>query len=441
MRYSKIVKETLQRSTLLVMVLTLLSAHGIAVAQSYTKNDVKSIVSGTAWYDPFDGCGQNPEVEGGDITVDEGSSNIETAYNFFTDKKGPGLSTMQAAAIIGNMEQESGPGLRPKAINSSSGATGIAQWLGGRLNNLKKYAADHNADMWDIKLQLSFLWYEVTQGSEKVFGAVAALKGASNINDAVTQWELKFERAGVAEANIPQRVKYANAIIKRVQDGKLGNGVITSPSETAGTGGTDIADSASAAGASSCGSGTTGVVNAQFVDGFTVYNQCDKAWGSLPYGTTGKNICSSGCGPTAMAMIITAFKKQQITPDKTTAYANTKGMYVVDKNGNGLGSSHAVAPVLAEHWGLKSKKIGRSVAEVNAVLKAGGLVITSGTGAKPFTSKGHYIVIRAVTANGKWKVADSAHSDTSAKEWDPNFIIGAANEGSMYGIFAGSISM
>jgi hypothetical protein len=434
MKYNKIIKETLQRSTLLVMALVLFSAHGIAVAQSFTNADLKSITSGTPWYDPLDGCGQNPDVEGGDITVNEGSSNIETAYNFFTDKTGPGLSTMQAAAIIGNMEQESGPGLRPKAVNSSSGATGIAQWLGGRLNNLKKYAADHNGDYWDIKVQLSFLWYEVTQGSEKVFGAVAALKGASNIQDAVTQWELKFERAGVAEANIPQRVTYANAVIKRVEAGKLGTGVITSPSETAGTGSTDI--SGAAAGSSNCGSGTTGAMNAQYIDGFTIYNQCDKAWGALPYGSTGKTICSSACGPTAMAMIITAFTKQRVTPDKTVAYANSIGMYVP-----GSGSSWLVAPKLAEKWGLKSKKIKRSIAAVNDVLKNGGLVIMSGTGDKPFTSKGHYIVIRAVTADGKWKIADSAHSDTSAKEWDPNFIIGIATEGGMYGIYAGSVSI
>jgi hypothetical protein len=404
------------------MALVFASTNGIAVAQSFTQNDLNSINAGTAWYDPFSGlCGSTENA--GDISVAEGNSNIATAYNFFTDKAGPGLSTMQAAAIIGNMEQESGPGLHPKVVNSI-GATGIAQWLGGRKENLFKYASDHNLDKWDIKTQLAFLWYEVTQGTEKVYNAVGALKGASTLRDAVTQWELKFERAGVDEANIPARVKYAQVVIDQVKSGKLGTGEITSASETGGTG--------AVAAVSECpnsGAGGTSVS----LDGFTIYNQCDKAWGANPYGSTGKTICSSGCGPSTMAMIITAFTKQRVTPAQTIAYANTKGLYIP-----GSGSSWTVAPVLAEHWGLTSKKIGKSVSAVNAALKAGGMVAMSGTGPKPFTSKGHYITIRGITPDGKWMIGDSAHSDTSAKPWDPSFIISYATEGGMYAIYPGS---
>lgn len=420
MTYTRKALSIIRRSFIVVVALVFLLTTGSVTA--ITKNDVKSITNTTPWYDPFFGaCGGSAQEGAFDTAT--GSSNIETAYNFFTSAP-RNLSTMQAAAIIGNLEQESGPGIRPKAVNSI-GATGIAQWLGGRKTGLYKYAeGPPQRDVWDINTQLNYLWWEVTVGPEKVYKAVAALKGASNLTDAVTQWELKFERAAAWEANIPARVRYAQKVIDAVKAGKIGNGEVTSPAES----GDSSADALEASTTECPQSGAGG--DSQYVDGFTVYNQCDKAWGANPYGSTGKTICSSGCGPTAMAMIITAFTKTRVTPPQTIAYANSKGMYIP-----GAGSSHAVAPVLAEHWNLGSKKISRSVSAVNAVLKDGGMVITSGTGPKPFTSAGHYIVIRAVTDDGKWMVGDSAHSDTSSKKWDPNFIISYANASSMYGIY------
>ncbi len=52
----------------------------------------------------------------------------------------------------------------------------------------------------------------------------------------------------------------------------------------------------------------------------------------------------------------------------------------------------------------------------------------------PFTANGHFIVIRAVTAEGKFKVGDPGHSDTSDKDWDPQQLINNMRDGSVYAI-------
>ena len=57
------------------------------------------------------------------------------AVNYFISQ---GWKDFQAAAIVGNLMQESN--LKPTAVNPNSGAYGIAQWLGSRLTALKTQA-------------------------------------------------------------------------------------------------------------------------------------------------------------------------------------------------------------------------------------------------------------------------------------------------------------
>jgi hypothetical protein len=133
-----------------------------------------------------------------------------------------------------------------------------------------------------------------------------------------------------------------------------------------------------------------------------------------------------------MAMIITALTGKAVTPAETSAYAGSKGMYIP-----GSGSSWDVARVIADHWGLHAKNIDHSVVAINKVLQSGGLVITSGSGATPFTSGGHYITIRGVTSDGKWKIGDSNGQKgiaNSKKTWDPQAILVTANAGNVVAI-------
>jgi hypothetical protein len=131
-----------------------------------------------------------------------------------------------------------------------------------------------------------------------------------------------------------------------------------------------------------------------------------------------------------LAMVITNLTRQNVTPVATAEYASSIGMYTA-----GQGSSWAISPRLAEQWGLQYAPIQNDVAAIAAALREGKLIVTAGNGPKPFTSGGHFIVIRGITADGKFKIGDSGHSDTSTQEWDPQFIVSNMSEGSAYAIY------
>jgi lysophospholipase L1-like esterase len=176
----------------------------------------------------------------------------------------------------------------------------------------------------------------------------------------------------------------------------------------------------------SCSGETVGAgQDTKFIDGFAIYDQYDPDWGSLPYSSS--TISRSGCGPAAMAMIVTALTGKTVLPPEVATKAAS--MYVP-----GAGSSWQIGPFVASLYGLKSAPVEADVAKISQVLINGGLVIAPGQGAKPFTSGGHFIVIRAVTADGKWRVGDSGHTDTSDKNWDPATLVAMMRDGGVYAI-------
>jgi len=123
-------------------------------------------------------------------------SNAKAVYQFMRHK---GFPPGQAAAWVGVLNQESG--LSTTARNRQSGATGIAQWLGGRLANLKK-----RSDWRTLQGQLNFLWSEL-QGPERA--AFNRIKGAKGVTDATSAITWGFERPGRGEANMPHRLSVA----------------------------------------------------------------------------------------------------------------------------------------------------------------------------------------------------------------------------------------
>lgn len=403
-KYLRNMRDNLKRAGFLLTALFMLQGGGAAVAQSITTQDVKDINNATPWYDPnFGGC-----TTGGGVDVNlVGNDNVEKAYNFLV---AAGLQNFQAAGVVGNLMQESG--VNPKSNQDGGPGRGIAQWSeGGRWNVLVGWVAvgDHfpdgkPRDPESLEGQLAFMLHEMKDVAPWN-QTMPALKGTTTVEQATEVFEDKFEKAGTP--NMPNRIKYA----RQVLDKYGGGGGATNP-----TTGEAVSDCPATAGG-----------NSQFLDGFTIYSQCDPAWANKPYGSS--TICPSGCGPSAMAMIITALTGQRVTPAETAAYAGSQGMYIP-----GVGSSWSVASVLAKHYGLKATFIGKNATKINNTLKSGGLVVTSGQGPQPFTSGGHYIAIRAVTADGKWKVGDSAHRNTSSKDWDPQQLLASMNDGSTYAI-------
>lgn len=334
-----------------------------------------------------------------------GGDNIEKAYRYFLQK---GLTANQSAGIVGNLGQESG--VNPSSGYPNNNYIGIAQWdKGGRWARLVEWAGQ-TKDVLKLDTQLDYLWKEASER-----GNIDGIKVMSDIDHATWYWGRYFEVAIIGGSHdetpltnvqlLDKRIKYAHEVYERY-GGSLPGAPPSSGdcSATTGTG-----------------------QDTRFIDGFTIYSQTDPAWKNSPYGSS--TIGKSGCGPSAMAMIITALTGQKITPVDTANYAASKGLYIA-----GQGSSWGIGPVLAEHWGLKAEPIGADLARITSTLQAGGLVIAAGQGATPFTSGGHFIVIRAVTAGGKFRVGDSGHRNTSDQDWDPAPIISNMHGGSAYAI-------
>lgn len=119
------------------------------------------------------------------------------ALNFFRNK---GLSDAQARGIVGNLMQESRG--NHTAINKSSKAFGLAQWLGSRKERLiQKYGPNPT-----VQQQLEFIWEELNTTENKAF---QKLLNTNTISDATKIFAKHFERAGNNEMNMNKRIKFA----------------------------------------------------------------------------------------------------------------------------------------------------------------------------------------------------------------------------------------
>lgn len=117
--------------------------------------------------------------------------NKKEAFKFLVTQ---GLKDYQAAGILGCIMAESGPNLDPKALNKSSGAIGICQWLGPRKTSLEAHARSLGKPMDDLGAQLSFLIKELKNGEDGSSGeAYKWLMKSTNPQEAAYAF-INFER-------------------------------------------------------------------------------------------------------------------------------------------------------------------------------------------------------------------------------------------------------
>ena len=120
-----------------------------------------------------------------------------------------GWSPEHAAGIAGSLMQESGG--NPAAVNPKSGAYGVGQWLGSRVNDYKAWSGGQDLNGSSLDDQLRFMTYEMREGNEKSAGMkLLATKTAA---DAAAIHGNLYERAGAEEMNTGKRISYANAIM------------------------------------------------------------------------------------------------------------------------------------------------------------------------------------------------------------------------------------
>lgn len=151
------------------------------------------------------------------------------------------------------------------------------------------------------------------------------------------------------------------------------------------------------------------------------YNQMDERFANEAYGTD--NIGYYGCGPTAMAIVVSTLTNETVDPIQMAAWSYQNGGWCSKS-----GSYHTLIPKAAEHWGLPWE--GATPADAQRIVDAlaEGRLVVAIMGPGAFTRSGHFIVLRAVSESGKILVADPASYKRSQKEWDLELILNQASK-------------
>jgi hypothetical protein len=120
-----------------------------------------------------------------------------------------GLTASGAAALVGNLMQESG--LDPNSRNSSSGASGYANWLGPRKVAFEAFKRAH-PELSPDEANTQFLEQEIKQGQYS--GVLDALRDPnSTLQQQVLAVRKKYEAPGEAEANDARRMANASSVL------------------------------------------------------------------------------------------------------------------------------------------------------------------------------------------------------------------------------------
>lgn len=138
---------------------------------------------------------------------------------------GKGLDSTHAAAIMGNMEAESG--IDPTANEVGGGGRGLCQWTGGRFSNLEEYAASTGKEWQDIHVQLDYLWAELTgEGDAAAYADVqydhAGFLAISDLEECVMYFGRNFERPNEYYAHWERRTASAQKYLSAMSGNGLG---------------------------------------------------------------------------------------------------------------------------------------------------------------------------------------------------------------------------
>lgn len=102
------------------------------------------------------------------------------AFSYLT---GQGLPAHQAAALVGNMQQESS--MNPTALNQGEGAYGLMQWRGDRRQGLQDFAQSTGSDASNPRTQLDFALHEMNGPEAKTAASFLAAPDVTSANTAL----------------------------------------------------------------------------------------------------------------------------------------------------------------------------------------------------------------------------------------------------------------
>lgn len=135
------------------------------------------------------------------------------------------------------------------------------------------------------------------------------------------------------------------------------------------------------------------------------YLQTDPRWANVDYSAKGEQttIGKSGCGPTAMAMVLATWADKSVTPKSECAWALAHGYKALHQ-----GTYYGYFAPAAKRYGLYCRMLnGASIygnpnskyhAEAKAAVDRGNLVIAC-MGKGLWTSSGHFVLVWKITGN------------------------------------------
>ena len=146
------------------------------------------------------------------------------------------------------------------------------------------------------------------------------------------------------------------------------------------------------------------------------FNQGEEPWASAPYGPD--KIGGYGCGPTAMAMVVSSLTDQMVDPSAMAQWAYESGYCAP-----GSGSYNGLIQAAASAYGLKAAPWTDLTPDAISQSLASGQLFVALMTRGHFTSSGHFILLRGLTLEGKILVADPNSRERSLTAWDPQLII------------------
>jgi hypothetical protein len=139
------------------------------------------------------------------------------------DEGGLGLAPHQAAGLVGNLVNESGPDLNPWGPSGDNGtAWGTAQWRGDRLAGLQDYARKNGLDHRSMEAQQGWMRQEFDGPEAKAYAALTAATTPEEAASAVNQ---HYERSADTSGN---RERAARELMTQFGSDDTSPGALTS---------------------------------------------------------------------------------------------------------------------------------------------------------------------------------------------------------------------
>lgn len=152
------------------------------------------------------------------------------------------------------------------------------------------------------------------------------------------------------------------------------------------------------------------------------FDQTSERWAEASYGTD--PLSSYGCGPTAMAMVVSTLSGGTTDPVQMAQYCVDHGYWAKRH-----GSYWSIVPGVAEDFGLTCASLPPEEADdVFHYLSTGSLIVAL-MGPGHFTNGGHFIILRGLTLDGSVLVADPASQERSLTTWDLELLLDELSPG------------